>query len=110
MHWHAEVTMRLELQTGPGVWMRLQKLTLRGYLEPGGYEAHRPFDAVAQADVYAAEARAFIYGALRRDGAPLGRADWRDLARLLHADFGVRTAVADRHGREVVLPAARWVA
>ena len=100
--------MRLELQTVPGVWMRLQKLTLRGYLEPGGYEEHRPFDAVAQADVYSAEARAFVHAALRRDGAPLGRADWRDLALLLQADFGVVTAVADRHGREVLLQTARW--
>lgn len=108
MHWHAEVTFRLELLTGPGAWLRVQKLTLRGYLEPGGYEEHRPFDAVAQADVYSEDRRAFIHAAMRRDGAPLGRADWRDLARLLNADFGVETAVADRHGREVVLPASRW--
>lgn len=109
MHWHAEVTMRLEVKTGPGVWLKLLKLTLRGYSEPGGYEAHREFEAVAQADVYEVESRAFVHAALR-DGSRLGRADWRDLAKFLRLDFGVQTVVADRHGRPVVLDSARWAA
>lgn len=108
MHWHAEVTMSLALLTGPGQWLRLQHMTLRGYAQPGGYAAHAPFLAIAQADVYAETGRAFVRGALRADGGQLTRDDWRALARLLGAEHGVITAVADRHGREVVLDCARW--
>lgn len=108
MHWHAEVTMRLELLTGPGQWMRLQHLTLRGYAQPGGFENHAPFVAVAQADVYAETGTAFVRGALRADGGQLTRDDWRSLARLLGTKHDVRVAVADRHGRAVELDCQRW--
>ncbi|MBA4340629.1 MAG: hypothetical protein C0423_00595 [Methylibium sp.] len=91
---------------GPGEWLEVRKLTLRGYAEPGGYEAHRPFDAVLQADLFGS--RAFLSGMLRRDGADLGRADYRGIARLLRDEFGIVEGVADRHGREVMLQAERW--
>lgn len=106
MHWHAELTMQLKLLVGPGEWLEVRKLTLRGYEQPGGYEAHRQFDAVLQADLMGA--RAFLHGMLRRDGAELSRADYRGIARLLRDDFGVSQGVADRHGREVVMDAERW--
>ena len=106
MHWHAELTLQLRLLVGPGEWLDVRKLTLRGYSEPGGYEARRQFDAVLQADVLGS--RAFLHGMLRRDGVDLSRRDWRGIAQLLSGGFGVVEGVADRHGREVVMDARRW--
>lgn len=108
MYWHAELTLQLRLLVAPGEWLDIRKLTLRGYAEPGGYEGHREFDAVLQVDVHGT--RAFLHGMLRRDGAELGRADYRGIARLLHDQAGVTQRVADRHGQEVVMDAARWAA
>jgi len=108
MHWHAELTMSLDLLTGPGQWMRLRRMTLRGYEQPGGYQAHRPFDAIVHADVYTGTGRAFLSGALRARLGQLTRDDWRSLAQLLGSEHGVVTAVADRHGREVLLDCGRW--
>ena len=108
MEWHAEETLQLRLKVGPAEWLEIRKLTLRGYERPGGYEAHRPFDAVLQADLLGN--RAFLHGMLRRDGADLNRHDYRGIARLLLEQFSIAEAVADRHGREIVMDARRWAA
>lgn len=110
MHWHAEVTFELAVLTGPGQWLRVKKMTLRGYTEPNGYARHIPFQAILQADVYQIEARAFLHGMLRVDGGELRRQDYRGIAKLLQADHGVATGCADRHGEEVAFDAARWAA
>ena len=110
MHWHAEVTMELSVLTAPSKWLRIKKLTMRGYEKPNGYAAHIPFQAILQVDVYSVEARAFLHGMLRVDGGDLRRQDYRGIAQLLVADYGVTSGCADRHGEEVVFDAARWVA
>ena len=106
MHWHAELTLQMRLLVGPEQWLDVRKFTLRGYTEPGGFEERRQFDAVLQVDVL--NARAFLHGLLRRDGAKLGRRDYRGIADLLSNQAGVTQGVADRHGREVVMDAVRW--
>ena len=110
MYWHAEVTMELSVLTAPSKWLRIKKLTMRGYEKPNGYAMHIPFQAILQADVYAVEARAFLHGMLRIDGGDLKRQDYRGIARLLMDDHGVSTGCADRHGEEVVFDAERWAA
>lgn len=110
VHWHAEVTFELAVLTGPGRWLRVKKLTIRGYDEADGYARHIPFKAILQADVYQVEERAFLHGMLRIDGGDLRRQDYRGIAKLLRLDHGVSTACADRHGEEVAFDMARWAA
>lgn len=105
MNWHAEVTLQLRVQIGGGAWLDFRRYTLRAYAEPGGYEARRPFDAVAQADLLGD--KAFLHAMLRRDGLELSREAYRSLATLL-AQFGVRQVTASRHGVDVTLEVDRW--
>lgn len=101
MFWHAEITMKLEIQVAPGQWMRLHKATLRGYDVPDGYQRHLPFLAVAQADLFLDEHRAFIHGALTADGQQLRRPAWRTMVQLLKREHGMQVVDADRHGEPV---------
>lgn len=111
LYWHAERTFKLEILTGPGQWLRITKLTLRGYDQPDGYAQHLQFLAVLQAEVFQAlEVRAFLHGMLRMEGGQLRRQDYRGIARLLRDDYKVTTGCADRHGDEVIFSAARWAA
>jgi hypothetical protein len=100
-HWHAEETLRLDVRTGPDSWMRLRKLTLRGYDQADGYAMRVPFVAVLQADVLAEDGRAFVHAAMTRNGLPLTRDQWRAAGRLLKDSYGVRSVIADRHGKPV---------
>lgn len=93
MHWHAELT----------------SLLLRGYTEPDGYAEQRKFQAVVGAK-FLGPGAVFLEGALRVDGQELQRADWGDLAALLHGTHGAHTAFAKRNGKLAELDLIRWAA
>lgn len=99
MHWHAECVFDLHEMVSPGVWVRTRRFHLRGYREPGGFQEHRQFDAIAHARVESRGAEAFLSGALNPGGEELAVSDWRDLARLLRDTCEVGKIVADRRGR-----------
>lgn len=109
MYWHAEITLEFSVLTAPGQWFKLKELALRGYLSPGGFARHEDFIAVAKAYVFEADHTAFLQAALRKDGSQLQRMDYQNIATLLHTDFGVTLATADRHGKTVEFDAQRWV-
>lgn len=106
MHWHSEQTLRLDVRLGPDDLVQYLKLTLRGYEQPDGFAMRLPFLAVAQADLLLTERRAFIHGMLTRSGLALSRSDWRSLGAHLRSAHGVRSVVADRHGRRVTYNAS----
>ena len=110
MHWHAELTMLFEIKSGPGGWYKVRTYTLRGYAEPGGYDARVPFDAVLRADIFPIEQRAFLSAAKGGDLAPMARKDYRALARFLRAEFGDIKVDMDRHGRDIETTTERWEA
>lgn len=91
--WHAQVT----------------SLTLRLYARPGGYDRREPFLAVAQAELLG-DGAAFIHAALRADGRPVTMGQWRALARLLRAEFGVQQITGERHRRSLSLDTVRGLA
>lgn len=66
----------------------------RGYAEPGGYEARRPYDIVFSVFMLG-DGRARIYAA----HGDVDRASFRELLRQL-AEKGVHTALVERHGVE----------
>lgn len=99
MHWHADPTMRFEILVGPGEWLRLTSLTLRGYLVPDGFKKHLDFNAVAQAVIHG-NGVAFVFGALT-DGKQLSRSNWHRLGAMLREEFGVSHIVADRDQRRI---------
>jgi len=100
MYWHAETTFRLEIQTAPGRWFRLIRVTLRGYTEPGGFAAHLPFEAVGQADLLLEDRAAFVHATLSK-GGNLSRRAWKSLGLYLRDEHGIESLVMDRHGRTV---------
>lgn len=110
MHWHAETTLALEIQDGPGSWLKVKTLALRGFFDPTGFERHQPFDAILSANVFEVSRRAFLYGFNSRSGEPLGRQDYRALSRLLRGDFGVSLVTSDRHGAPSEMDTERWAA
>lgn len=101
MYWHAETTFRLDIQTAPGRWFRLIRVTLRGYAEPGGYASHLPFQAVGQADLFLEDRTAFVHATLTQGGKLSGGA-WKALGRFLRDEHGIDSLIMDRHGRTVV--------
>jgi hypothetical protein len=84
MHWHLAPTT----------------YTLRGYDQPGGFEQHAPFKAVAQ--VMVVGDRAVIWAMLGSEAVPITRRDWVAIRALLK-ELGVTEVIADRHGEVVSL-------
>lgn len=105
MHWHADQTMSFEVLVGPGEWLRIKALTLRGYLVHDGFKKHLDFDAVAQAVIHG-NGLAFVFGA-KTDGKALSRSNWLRLGALLRDEHGVSEIVADRDRRRVCWSTAR---
>lgn len=100
MYWHAETTFRLDIQTAPGRWFRLIRVTLRGYAEAGGFADHRPFEAVGQADLLVEDRTAFVHATLSH-GGNLSRRAWKSLGIFLRDEHGIESLQVDRHGRTV---------
>jgi hypothetical protein len=93
MSWHAQI----------------KSLVLRGFDDAsngGGFAAHEPFVAIAQADLMGG-GRAFLHSALRTDGQQLSRKDWRELAQVLR-EHGVQTVTVDRDGLFKEWTTERW--
>ena len=82
MHWHLAPTV----------------YTLRGYTQPDGFAQHAPFAATGQ--VLIVGDMAVVWGLLGNGQAPITLRDRAAIAQLLRA-HGVRTVMADRHGRVV---------
>ena len=80
--WHVEVTA----------------LLLREVVSVDDFENRVAFGAIATVNLLE-PGRAFMRGALRRDGRELQLQDFVEIAQRLRADYGVMTIEADRHGR-----------
>lgn len=80
--WHFEVTA----------------LLVRDIAAPEDFEERVPFGAIATVNLLE-PGRAFVRGALRREGGELRLQDFVEICQGLRDRFGVRVIESDRHGR-----------
>ena len=72
---------------------------LRSYQVENGYEQKLPYDAVVDVHMLG-DNKAYLHGALRKDGKALSREDYRGIAQRLQ-EIGVTHVLAERHGKPV---------